>query len=90
MKIIKDVSFEVCYIFYKHAYHTPILAKEPSGILLAGSFKSPLILTPANTPQAVGKNTPKTVKNETEVSKPLSRLFSKLKFENPVKPSSKR
>lgn len=43
---------------------TPTADSSPNGILLCGSFKSPLILTPARTPKKLAKKTPNTVKKD--------------------------
>lgn len=41
---------------------TPTADSVPTGMFLVAFFRSPLMLIPANTPVAVGKKTPKTVK----------------------------
>ena len=41
---------------------TPTALRVPTGMFLPGSLRSPLMLIPAKTPVAVGKNTPKTLK----------------------------
>jgi len=45
-------------------YLTPTADNVPTGILCDGLRRSPLILIPAKTPVAVGKNTPNTVKKD--------------------------
>lgn len=68
----------------------PRAAREPAGMFVEGSFKSPLMLIPDKTPVALGKNTPKTVKKFCPLEKAGAAFFSMLSVLYPVKPAAVR
>lgn len=71
-------------------YDTPRAAKVPWGMLLKGSFRSPLMLIPAKIPVTVEKNNPIMLKKFSPGRKSGLELLRRLNSEYPITPCSEK
>lgn len=71
-------------------YDTPRAAKVPWGMLLKGSFRSPLMLIPAKIPVTVEKNNPIMLKKFSPGRKSGLELLRRLNSEYPMTPCSEK
>lgn len=71
-------------------YDTPRAAKVPWGMLLKGSFRSPLMLIPARIPVTVEKNNPIMLKKFSPGRKSGLELLRRLNSEYPMTPCSEK
>lgn len=86
----KNYSEPTKLIGHFSTYDTPRAAKVPWGMLLKGSFRSPLMLIPAKIPVTVEKNNPIMLKKFSPGRKSGLELLRRLNSEYPITPCSEK